>query len=333
MVFLSAVWLAWFLDLLVGDPRWIYHPVQAIGFLCIKLEKLNREIITNEKAAGILTVLEVLSCVAFCCFTILYLFYVWSSTAMVIAAVILLYTTLALRDLLSHSKGVMNAFLELGYDEQQSLVVARNRVAMIVGRDTETLDKEGVIRACVESVAENMSDGVIAPLFYGFLGASLTGDAFFAPTAAALAAMLYKAINTMDSLFGYKNERYLHFGWFAAKCDDLVNLVPARIAAVMIVLAALFLKHDPVRTFRIMVRDRFNHSSPNSGYPEAAMAGALNIQLGGPNYYFGEIVQKPFLGDPGVRPNVLSIRQANQILFLGSFITIFLFSLCYKLMF
>ena len=169
---------------------------------------------------------------------------------------------------------------------QGDLELARSRVAWIVGRDTSELDESGVARAAVESVAESLVDGVTAPIFY-------------AVVAGPLGAMLYKAINTGDSMFGYKNEQYQEFGWAPARLDDLANYVPARLTALLMPLAALFLGLAARRSWQVMMRDHANHASPNSGFPEAAMAGALAVQLGGPAIYFGKLVKKPCLGDGG----------------------------------
>jgi adenosylcobinamide-phosphate synthase len=172
---------------------------------------------------------------------------------------------------------------------------------MIVGRDSASLDREGIVRACVESVAENTVDGITAPLFWAAVGGPL-------------GALLYKAVNTMDSTFGYKNERYLNFGLAAARLDDLANWLPARITAVAMLVAAWLGRFSAAGAWRIFRRDRYNHASPNSGLSESVMAGALEIRLGGPAVYFGKTVDKPTIGDDLNRPEPVYIEKANRLL-------------------
>lgn len=185
---------------------------------------------------------------------------------------------------------------------------ARKQLSYIVGRDTKDLDKEAILRAVVETIAENMSDGIVAPIFY----AGLLGVPF---------AMVYKAVNTMDSMFGYKNEKYKDFGFFPAKLDDVFNYIPARLSGILIVIAALILKLNYKNSFKIYIRDRNNHSSPNSAHPEAAVAGALGLRLGGANYYFGKLVEKPTIGDEVKKIQVLDVYKTNNILYLVSFLS------------
>ncbi|OGR02879.1 MAG: cobalamin biosynthesis protein CobD [Deltaproteobacteria bacterium RIFOXYD12_FULL_53_23] len=234
----------------------------------------------------------------------------WLGTAV---SIFLLYTTIAARDLVRHSTDVYTA-LATG-----DLPEARRRVGMIVGRDTANLDEAGVARAAVESVAESMVDGVTAPLFFALLGGPM-------------AAMLYKTVNTMDSMFGYKNERYLKFGWAAARLDDIVNFVPARLTSMLIPAAAFLLRLDVKGALFILLRDRGRHASPNSGHTEAAVAGAIGIQLGGPNLYFGQLLEKPSIGDP-IRPiEPQDILRVNRLMLAGSCLTfIFLLTLRYQI--
>jgi adenosylcobinamide-phosphate synthase len=194
---------------------------------------------------------------------------------------------------------------------ENDLPAARLAVAEIVGRDTANLDETGVTRAAVETVAENTSDGIIAPLLFMAIGGGALG-------------LLYKAVNTMDSMVGYKNDRYLFFGRAAAKFDDAVNLIPARLAGVFMSLSAFFVKLDGKNAWRIFKRDRLNHKSPNSAHTEAACAGALNIQLGGDNYYFGQLVRKPTIGDDGRPIETEDIKRANRLLSATAFVFIIL---------
>ena len=284
------------LDLLVGDPRWLPHPVRGIGRLAQRLERPMRRLIRNEKAAGIVTVLLVVSTAGVSAWGLIYLAGFCHPLAADIVSIILIYTTIATHDLARHSRAVFRA-LAVGDLEQ-----ARRCVAEIVGRDTAQLDEAGVTRAAVECVAESTVDGITAPLFFAIL-------------AGPVGAMMYRAINTLDSTFGYINDRYIRFGWAAAKLDDLANYLPARVTAPLIGLAAAILGRRPIQSWRILRRDGRKHASPNAGLPEAALAGALGIQLGGLNYYDGEPLEKPTIGEPIVPIAAEHILAANAVMF------------------
>ena len=288
MIPLSAqILLALFLDFLLGDPRWFPHPVKGIGRLALFIEDPLR-CMFSPRTAGVLAVLLVVTTstglVWLCCRL---------ATAIhplcgALVSILLLYTCFAMQDLRQHALAVYRA-LAAG-----DLAQARSKVALLVGRDTENLDAEEITRATLESVAENTVDGVTAPLFFAFI-------------AGAPGAILYKAINTLDSTWGYKNERYLQFGWAAARLDDLANFLPARISALLVPPAARLTGQNAGQAWRIFQRDRHNHPSPNSGQIEAAMAGALNVQLGGENRYAGELSIRPCMGDAA------EILQAEHI--------------------
>ncbi|MDD5676367.1 MAG: adenosylcobinamide-phosphate synthase CbiB [Kiritimatiellae bacterium] len=290
------------LDLLAGDPRWLPHPVRGIGWLSQRLESPLRRMIRNEKAAGIVTVLLVVATTGVSAWGSIRLAGLCHPLADDIVSVLLIYTTIAAHDLVRHSCAVFRA-LAAGNLEQ-----ARRRVAKIVGRDTAHLDEAGVARAAVECVAESTVDGVTAPLFFAIL-------------AGPVGAMVYRAINTLDSTFGYTTNRYIRFGWASAKLDDLANYLPARITAPLMGCTAALLGRRPVQSWRILWRDGCKHASPNAGLPEAAMAGALGIQLGGTNYYDGERLETPAIGAPIVsgEPNVPiaaeHILAANAVMF------------------
>ena len=190
---------------------------------------------------------------------------------------------------------------------------ARKAVSMIVGRDTQSLTEEGVAKAAVETVAENTSDGVIAPMLYMALGGPVLG--FF-----------YKAVNTMDSMIAYKNDRYLYFGRAAAWLDDICNFVPARISALLMILGSLFLRMDAAGALRIFIRDRKKHESPNSAQTEAVMAGALGVQLAGDAWYFGVLHKKETIGDPARPVEYRDIKRANRLMYLTAFLGLLLFS-------
>lgn len=291
---------AYVFDLLFGDPSWLPHPVRAIGLLIQRSESILRRIAKTprtEKIAGVVLVLLIVSLVYFISQGIILITSRMSLYLGFIVSVLIAYTTLAARSLADAARLVLKKL------DEGNLVAARYELSMIVGRDTQNLDEQEIVRAVVETVAENASDGVIAPLLYLTIG----GPAL---------ALVYKAVNTLDSMVGYKNARYLHFGWAAARLDDVANFIPARITAILICLSAaaarklttvmlLFRPQSAFRTvnselcspWRIMIRDRNNHTSPNSGYPEAAMAGALGIRLGGPSTYAGQLSLKPFIGE------------------------------------
>ncbi|HVO66184.1 MAG TPA: adenosylcobinamide-phosphate synthase CbiB [Syntrophales bacterium] len=268
-----------FLDLLLGDPHWLPHPVKLIGRFASFLEAPLRRFFENPRVAGVMTVLLVLAVTGLTTYSIVMTAGLLHSFLADAVSIVFLYTTFAARDLIRHSSNVYKGL------KKGNLAEARQKVALLVGRDTDRLDETDVIRATVESVAENTVDGVTAPLFFAVL-------------AGPVGAMLYKAVNTLDSTFGYRNDRYIEFGWAAARLDDLVNFIPARLTALLIPFAAFFLRLSFLNSFKIIFRDRKKHPSPNSGLSEAGVAGALGVQLGGLNYYFGQPSFRATLGDP-----------------------------------
>jgi adenosylcobinamide-phosphate synthase len=294
----SQIIIAAALDMVIGDPRWFPHPVRAMGGLASSLEGPMRRWIGNPRSAGAAAAAVVILCGVGAAALITRGLGVLDATAGEIAGIILIYTGLAARDMIRHSRAVFDA-LEAG-----DLEGARVAAGMICGRDTGELDEAGLTRAAIESVAENLVDGVTGPLFFAVL-------------AGPEGVIFYKAVSTLDSTFGYKNERYREFGYVSAKLDDVLNFVPARLTALFTPLAASFLGYRAGDSLRILLRDRKNHSSPNSGHTEAAFAGALGVRLGGPASYFGTITQKPFIGDPITPIDRLKILQA-QTLFLAS---------------
>lgn len=267
------------LDLLLGDPRGLPHPVQLIAFLGKTYERWFRKTRTSDRFAGILTVSALILTATLLLFILYSLMTAVSPLVWDIFSIYIIYASLAARGLSAHGMAVLRAL------EQGDIAGARIKVGMMCSRDTGSLDETGIVKACVESISENISDGVIAPLFFAVIGGPF-------------GALLYKVTNTADSLFGYKNEKYFHFGWFAAKFDDVVNFLPARITGFLIAFSAFFSAEKGGRAFKIMLRDSRKHDSPNAGFPEAAAAGALGVRLGGPGTYFGEIVKKPYIGDP-----------------------------------
>ena len=287
------------LDLLLGDPPGWPHPIRFMGRLCTFWE--NR-LYRDRVWAG---------CAFWAAFTVSLGVLLWGvlwvcslgpSWIEAVVVVYLVYACLATRSLHKETKIVEDALSSGDLDE------ARKRLSFVVGRETAQLGSEEIRRALIETVAENVSDGVIAPMFYGIV--------FGLP-----GMILYKGINTLDSMVGYKNERYLHFGRMAAKADDVANFLPARITALLIVVSSLLLRLDAKRAFHVMRADRSKASSPNAGWPEAAMAGALGVRLGGPSAYFGKVVDKPVIGGEGRLPEGRDYRSSARVLYAVSFIT------------
>lgn len=300
---LTALALGFCLDLLLGDPHWAPHPVRLIGRLIAALETLLRKIFPDTKngllAAGVVLVVLVLGLSFGVTALLLWACGLVSPWLAFAVETVLCYQLLAARSLRDESMKVCRA-LEAG-----DLPGGRHAVSMIVGRDTDRLDETGVAKAAVETVAENASDGVIAPLLFLAVGGAPLG-------------MLYKAANTMDSMVGYKNDRYLYFGRCAARLDDVLNFIPARLAGALMCLAAPFAGLDERDAWRIFRRDRKNHKSPNSAHTEAAAAGALHVQLAGPNYYFGKLVEKPTIGDDLRAVEPTDIRRVNRLMLAAS---------------
>lgn len=286
------------LDLLLGDPQGWPHIVRGIGGLISAFEKAFYPV-KNKRLGGALLVL----CVLIVCTALpaALLYFAWRLSPWVyfILEALLCWQALALRSLKSESRKVYDAL------EKNDLPAARKAVSMIVGRDTAALDEAGVTRAAVETVAENASDGVIAPLFYLAIGGAVFG-------------CFYKAVNTMDSMIGYKNERYIDFGRFAARLDDVMNYLPSRLSALLMIATARPCGLDAKGAYRIWKRDRRRHASPNSAQTEAAMAGALNVRLAGNAYYFGKLYEKPYIGDD-LRPiEPRDILRAHALLYAAS---------------
>lgn len=298
-------------DLIFGDPYWFPHPVRFIGIFISSFERILRRIAhtdVSQKIAGFILagvtvvisygvvwwLLKIALSVNTLFFHILNIFFI--------------YTVLATKCLGDEAKKVYK-FLKNG-----DINNARSALSYIVGRDTDRLDIQGICRAVIETVAENTSDGIVAPLFYLFLGG-------------APLSMAYKAVNTLDSMVGYKNERYINIGMASARLDDIANFLPARITALLIVFASFFSGMSSKHSLLIMIRDGHKHTSPNSGYPESSMAGALGIQLGGPSSYRGRIVEKPYIGDPIDTITPEHILLSIKIMYIASLLAFLLGSI------
>lgn len=289
--------LGFLLDLIIGDPQNPWHPIRGIGLLCKKTEKIFRKILSKSlRLAGLLTWIVVVLVVFLFNYLLLKGATIISPLLAIALSAVMIYFCISTKALKVEGLKVIKYILK------DDIEGARKQLSYIVGRDTKNLDKEAISRAVIETVAENMSDGVIAPLFYAGIGG-------------APLAFLYKAVNTMDSMFGYKNDKYMEFGYFPAKLDDIFNYIPARLTGYFTVIVAFILGLDYKNSFKIYKRDKNNHSSPNSAHPEAAVAGALGVRLGGSNYYFGKLVEKPSIGDALDNIDLDKVNKTNDILY------------------
>lgn len=301
------------LDLLIGDPHFIPHPVRFIGSLisfCDKRLNCDAGYNISEKKLnlikykrGMLLAFTVIFATFAISVIIIVAAYSINLYAGVIAEAVMTWQILATKCLRVESMRVYDALRTDGVD------AGRKAVSMIVGRDTSVLDAAGVTRAAVETIAENTSDGVIAPMLYTAIGGPVLG-------------FVYKAVNTMDSMLGYKNDKYMYFGRFAARLDDVVNFIPARISAYLMIAAAFIggRQFDGRNAYRIFKRDRFNHASPNSAQTESVCAGALRVQLAGDAVYFGKLVKKKYIGDGLREIEYEDIKRANRLMYITAFL-------------
>ena len=301
------------LDLLIGDPHFIPHPVRLIGSLisfCDKRLNCDAGYNISEKKLNLIKYkrgMRLVFTVIFATFAISVIIIVAAYSinlyAGVIAEAVMTWQILATKCLRVESMRVYDALRTDGVD------AGRRAVSMIVGRDTSVLDAVGVTRAAVETIAENTSDGVIAPMLYTAIGGPVLG-------------FVYKAVNTMDSMLGYKNDKYMYFGRFAARLDDVVNFIPARISAYLMIAAAFIggRQFDGKNAYRIFKRDRFNHASPNSAQTESVCAGALRVQLAGDAVYFGKLVKKKYIGDGLREIEYEDIKRANRLMYITAFL-------------
>lgn len=307
-----SIYIGYILDLIIGDPYSFPHPVRYIGKLINIVEnRISKTFKTNKqlKVAGFLLWIITVGIT----YTVTYFIVKLASfipVGFLIVNSILIYTTLATKCLKDEALKIYSV-LKTG-----DIKNSRVQLSYIVGRDTSDLNKEEIIRATVETVAENTVDAIIAPMFYAFIGG-------------APLAMAYKAINTLDSTVGYKNDKYEYLGFASAKIDDIANYIPARISFLLITIGSFLLGYDYKEAFRIAIRDRKNHKSPNCAYPEGAVSGALGIQLGGTNIYFGKAVYKPTIGDRKRDIEIEDIVNTNKIMYATSIISMIIFTLLF----
>ena len=299
---IAALIAGYLLDLLLGDPEWLYHPVRLIGKYISFAEKHLRKRGGNLRISALIltasTTLLTMAAVAL----ILWLLKLAGEVPLFIGMALLDWMGIAITCMAKEARGVGRA-LKLGVGP------ARKQVARIVGRDTQNLTEEEIIKATVETVAENTTDGVISPILYALIGGPVL-------------LWGYKAVNTLDSMVGYMDEKYRDIGWSSAKLDDVLNYIPARLTALLMAFAARLTGMDGKNALRIVRRDHANHKSPNSAWSEAAAAGALHIQLGGTHLYFGKPVEKPTIGDEDRPAEEEDIRRVNSLLYVTSFLMI-----------
>lgn len=291
------------LDLLLGDPPTWPHPVKVIGRAIAKLTQAWNQAKFSDRQrswlGGLLWLIIVggTGIVAAGIFWLIRVNY-WAT---LIVGTYFCYTCLSVRGLAFESHKIMRSL------QRGDLALARKQVGMIVGRDTEQLSAEEVCRATIETVAENTSDGVIAPLLYLVIGGPILG-------------LMYKAVNTLDSMVGYRNEKYRAFGCFSARADDVINYIPARLTWLLLMGSSMLLRDDYRTAFIVGRRDRQQHRSPNSGFSESVVAGALDLRLGGPHTYFGELVVKPYIGQTSAKPaTTVDIARTLRLLYVAAF--------------
>ena len=307
LIFFIKIWIAYVLDLIFGDPQNVIHPVQVIG----KIISTGEKILLRKKykflAGAVLNIFTV---------SITYISMYLISKSVKISAffmiieIYLMYTIFSINSLAREGNRVYRILKEGDIEK------ARKDLSYLVSRDTETMDEKMIIRSTMETISENTVDGIVAPMFYMFLGGMPL-------------AMAYKAINTLDSMVGYKNEKYMDFGKFSAKVDDAANFIPARITGILIVLASMILGYNYKNSLKIFLRDRKNHSSPNSAHSEASVAGALGVQFGGKVSYFGKETDKPTIGDKTKEFELEDIRKNIRIMYVTSFLSLVIFSLIF----
>ncbi|MGY0394857.1 adenosylcobinamide-phosphate synthase CbiB [Fusobacterium sp.] len=303
MNFIIRYSIAYVMDLILGDPHWFPHPVRFIGKLIESLEKLLYRFSCKKLTGGILAILTI---------GITFLVSYYIAKLSIYLEIFFLYTTLATKSLADEGFRVCRILVEGDMEK------AKKELSYLVSRDTGNMDVTQITRSVLETISENTVDGVIAPMFFAFLGS------FFSVEGVSLAlpfAMGYKAINTLDSMVGYKNERYMDFGMISAKIDDVANFIPARIAGGFIIpIGAFILRMDYKRAWKVFFRDRLNHSSPNSGNSEAAFAGALGVQFGGKTSYFGKVYDKPTIGDKLKHFGIPDVKKGIRLLYVSSWV-------------
>lgn len=314
MSIILKIWIAYLLDLILGDPYWFPHPVRFIGKYITFIENKIYSLKNKKVWGGVLAFIVILS-------TVVLSYYIARISQFL--EIFFLYTTLATKSL--GAEGIKVYKILKSGDLQK----AQKELSYLVSRDTGEMDEIQVVRSTMETIAENSVDGIIAPMFYAFLGSFIVIDGV---SMALPLAMGYKAVNTLDSMVGYKNDKYIDFGMVSAKVDDFFNFIPARLSGLIIIPIATFLLGMGIKKpLKIFFRDRKNHSSPNSGHPEAVFAGAIGVQFGGKTKYFGKYFEKPTIGDKSKEFECEDIKKCYKIMFMTSFVGIVLFTTFIKL--
>lgn len=314
MSIILKIWIAYLLDLILGDPYWFPHPVRFIGKYITFIENKIYSLKNKKVWGGVLAFIVILS-------TVMLSYYIARISEFL--EIFFLYTTLATKSL--GAEGIKVYKILKSGDLQK----AQKELSYLVSRDTGEMDEVQVVRSTMETIAENSVDGIIAPMFYAFLGSFILIDGV---SMALPLAMGYKAVNTLDSMVGYKNDKYIDFGMVSAKVDDFFNFIPARLSGLIIIPIATFLLGMGIKKpLKIFFRDRKNHSSPNSGHPEAVFAGAIGVQFGGKTKYFGKYFEKPTIGDKLKEFQCEDIKKCYKIMFMTSFVGIVLFTAFIKL--
>lgn len=294
------------LDFLLGDPVYRLHPIRLIGNgIIAPAESLLRRAGMDGRGGGLVLMLAALAIPAGLAAAV-NIFLADYMVAFFIFNIYIVFSCVAVKNLGEHVRRVSDRL------EDGDIDGAREALSMIVGRETDRLDEAAIRRACIETLAENLSDGIVAPLMYAFIGG-------------APLALLYKSANTMDSMVGYKNEKYARFGYFPAKLDDILNWLPARITMLMILCAGWITGHGAGRTIMVARADRLKHSSPNAGHPESAVAGALDVRLGGPGAYHGQQVYKPWLNESGREAAPADVREAWKLTLVAALLSFAVF--------
>ena len=290
--------IGFILDLIFGDPYYFFHPVRIIGFFIEKGEKIIRKIMPKTNKAEFIggMILTILICTSsfFVSYCLLAVIKNTNEILYIMLNSIFLYQILAINGLKKESSKILNAL------KNNDLYSARKELSLLVSRQTENLSKKEIIIATIETISENITDAIVSPLIFIAIGGAPLG-------------FLYKAVNTLDSMIGYMNEKYMFFGKFSAKLDDVMNFIPARTASYIMIAASFLLKYNYKNAVKIYKRDKRKHESPNSAHTESTCAGALNIRLGGKSIYFGKIKEKPYIGDDIAEPNKRDIIKAQKL--------------------
>jgi len=290
---------AFLLDLILGDPQFLPHPIRWMGKAIELLEPAFRNISKNLSISGTFYALFLILSAWAISFVIVVTAGKLHPILVIVIEIILIYWSISVKSLRQSAMEVSRLLVSNKIDK------AKEKVSLIVGRDVEKLAERGIVKATIETVAENLVDGVISPLFFAVIGG--------APLAIA-----YKMVNTLDSMVGYKNEKYIHFGKAAARIDDIANFIPARLSVPIISLAAQILSRKGLHALKTAIKEGKNHSSPNAGFPEASFAGATGVKLGGPNYYHGKLVYKPYIGKLFGEADIKHIKKACDLMMLSS---------------